>query len=61
MAVGRACDWLCYICDDGPDTADPWVMEHVQSWKHKGPSNLSNLKLAHKSCNSHKGDHSWIL
>lgn len=60
MTVGRVCGWRCYICGDGPDTADPWEVEHVRAHTHGGATSLSNLKLAHRSCNRIKGGDSWI-
>jgi len=61
IAVGRACEWRCYICGDGYDPADPWRYDHVRSVYNNGPTNVDNLKLAHRSCNHLKHKDSWIV
>ncbi len=41
---------ICHICGRGPDQADPWTADHVIAGDR-----ASELKAAHRSCNSRKG------
>jgi 5-methylcytosine-specific restriction endonuclease McrA len=45
----------CNICGCGEANDDPWTIDHVLPRKRKGGDELSNLQLAHASCNSRKG------
>jgi 5-methylcytosine-specific restriction endonuclease McrA len=48
----------CYLCGQGVDSADPFQIEHVMSRAHGGSDDLTNLRLAHGSCNRAKGTRS---
>ena len=45
----------CYLCGQGPDSDDPLEIEHVKPRRAGGTNDLSNLALAHRSCNRTKG------
>lgn len=48
----------CYLCEQGPDKDDPWEVEHVTPRSAGGGgdlTDLSNLRVAHRSCNRRKG------
>jgi 5-methylcytosine-specific restriction endonuclease McrA len=45
----------CHLCGQGPDPEDPFEVEHVRPKAAKGRTSLSNLALAHRSCNQVKG------
>jgi len=47
----------CYLCDQSPDIDDPLEIEHVVPKAFGGSDDLSNLRLAHRSCNRTKGTH----
>ena len=45
-------NWICHICGHpGADT-----MDHLIPWSHGGTNTLDNLRAAHRSCNSRRGD-----
>ena len=45
----------CYICGYGPDHEDPLQIEHCRPTALGGTDELTNLRLAHASCNQSKG------
>lgn len=46
---------VCYLCHQGEDADDPFEIEHVKPRAANGSDDLSNLALAHRSCNRTKG------
>ncbi len=55
----------CYICEQTEDLDDPFEIEHVKPRvAFRGsvgdPDDITNLKLAHRSCNRTKGTHAVI-
>lgn len=65
MALFAADDWKCQICSEPVDyTADPlsdWYpsLDHIIPRSHGGPDDISNLRTAHRWCNSVRGDLSY--
>ena len=45
---------VCYICGQGRVVEDPWEREHFKPLVAGGSNDLSNLQLAHRSCNRRK-------
>ena len=45
----------CHICGQGEDITDPFEIEHIIPKAAKGSDDLTNLGLAHRSCNRAKG------
>jgi 5-methylcytosine-specific restriction endonuclease McrA len=45
----------CYLCHQTADPDDPLEIEHVKPRYAGGSDDLSNLALAHRSCNRTKG------
>lgn len=45
----------CYLCGQGPIQGDPFEIEHRKPRAARGPDDLDNLALAHRSCNRAKG------
>lgn len=41
----------CWLCGEGPRADDPWTADHVNPGDP-----TSELKAAHRSCNSRRGD-----
>lgn len=58
--VGVRARWLCHICGQGADPADPWELEHIRSKRDRGMDSVDNYGLSHRSCNRIKGADSWI-
>jgi RNA-directed DNA polymerase len=50
----------CYLCHQPEDADDPFEIEHVKPVRFGGTDHVSNLRLAHRSCNRHKGTHAVI-
>lgn len=48
----------CYLDGQPPDDDDPLEIEHVIPRSAGGTDDMSNLALAHRSCNRTKGTHS---
>src|SRR5262245_50469547 len=46
---------LCWRCGKPAKPGDPLTADHVVPVAAKGPSLRSNLRAAHKSCNSRRG------
>jgi len=51
-AIVRATATVCWICGKGAITGDPWTADHVVPHFKD-----SELRPAHRSCNSRRGDH----
>ena len=49
----------CYICGDPATGGDRLQIEHVRSGVDGGSDDMSNLALAHGSCNRIKGPRSY--
>ena len=47
----------CHICGCGEAQNDQWTIDHVMPKARGGTDQLSNLRLAHRSCNLSKGTH----
>jgi len=47
----------CYLCGQPDDLSDPLEVEHVKPRSAGGSDALSNLALAHRSCNRAKATH----
>lgn len=45
----------CYLCGQGRSSEDPFEVEHRKPRAAGGTDDLSNLELAHRSCNRIKG------
>ena len=45
----------CHICGQEEDRSDPFEIEHIVPKAAKGSDDLTNLGLAHRSCNRAKG------
>lgn len=62
MAIFAADNWQCQICREPVDyTADPlsdWYpsLDHIVPRSHGGSDDISNLRTAHRWCNSVRGD-----
>ena len=50
-----ATETTCWICGDGPRPGDPWTADHLIPLANEGTNARSNLRLAHRSCNSSRG------
>jgi len=46
--------WTCHICGQGYLAHEAWEVDHDQPLAKGGTNHLSNLRLAHKSCNREK-------
>ena len=46
--------FTCHVCEMGYNSQDPWEIDHVIPLARGGSNLLSNLRLAHKSCNRDK-------
>ena len=56
----------CYLCGQSEDLDDPFEIEHVKPrFAFRGtsgdPDDISNLRLAHRSCNRTKGINNVVL
>ncbi len=55
--------WACWLCGGGIDPAAPsgspasGTLDHVVPRSRGGSNELSNLRLAHRRCNIHRGSH----
>src|SRR3954447_5673084 len=53
--------WWCWLCGEAiePDAVGPWqpTIDHLVPRSRGGSSELSNLRLAHRRCNNHRGSH----
>lgn len=47
---------LCWICDQPARPNDPLVVDHVWPRALGGGDHISNLRAAHRTCNSKKRD-----
>jgi hypothetical protein len=47
-------DWLCHLCD-GEVSPEDWSIDHLVPVSKGGPHIRSNVRLAHKLCNSVRG------
>lgn len=48
--------WKCHVCKLGYIPADPWEIDHDVPLAKGGTNLISNLRLAHRSCNRGKSD-----
>ncbi len=46
--------WKCHICDLGYMPENPWEIDHDTPLAKGGTNHISNLRLAHKTCNRDK-------
>ena len=46
---------LCYLCGEGLRPGDPLESDHVVPFSYGGSDDLTNKRLAHRSCNQWKG------
>jgi 5-methylcytosine-specific restriction endonuclease McrA len=51
----------CAICTGTGTADDPLTADHVVSPRDGGSNDLSNLRAAHRSCNSSRGAHEQHL
>ena len=60
LAVARRDRWICWLCGERVDPRASGkrraTRDHVIPRSKGGPDALSNLRLAHYSCNSRRGD-----
>lgn len=66
LAIYERDEWTCQLCFDPapitPDYQDPWAptLDHIicQSWTEEPDHSPRNLRLAHRWCNSMRGNES---
>lgn len=51
----------CYIDGQPEDPDDPFEIEHVVPRSAGGSDDLTNLRLAHRSCNRTKGTNNVVI
>lgn len=62
LAIYKRDDWTCQICLDPVDPEVPansrWgaTLDHIIPWSRGGSDDPANLRLAHRWCNSVRGD-----
>lgn len=54
LLIARRDRWQCW-CGQGYQPGDPWVIDHWIALANGGTNHVSNLRLAHRSCNTDKG------
>jgi 5-methylcytosine-specific restriction endonuclease McrA len=55
LKIGTRDRWTCHWCGTGQGTGDPWEVDHYIPLSRGGTNHVSNLRLAHRSCNRAKG------
>jgi len=55
LVIARRDKWTCHWCEIGYLPNDPWEIDHVVPLSAGGTNHLTNLSLAHRSCNADKG------
>jgi 5-methylcytosine-specific restriction endonuclease McrA len=46
--------WQCHVCKQGYLPSDPWEVDHDRPLAKGGTNLVSNLRIAHRSCNRDK-------
>lgn len=67
LAIYERDEWVCQLCGDPVDadlpSSDLWAatLDHIvcRSWSDDPDHSPENLRLAHRWCNSVRGDESW--
>lgn len=54
LLIAERDSWTCHVCGQGYLTHETWEVDHDQPLAKGGTNHLSNLRLAHKSCNREK-------
>lgn len=57
LEIAERDHWTCQVggCGDGYRSWDPWEVDHDVARVNGGTDAMSNLRLAHQSCNNAKG------
>lgn len=48
--------WRCHVCGLGYLPNDPWEIDHDKPLSKGGTNHISNLRLAHETCNREKSN-----
>jgi 5-methylcytosine-specific restriction endonuclease McrA len=55
LRIAQRDGWRCHWCDVGYLPHDRWEVDHVVPLASGGTNHVTNLALAHSSCNATKG------